>query len=115
MKNEVNRAFVAKKKHVLTFILAASLPLMVMAYESPITEPGADSPTDMYTTTTTGPNHAPGGPNRAAMEEGITGNFDDSPEGGNQGGSPIGAPWILLGFAAAYVGYRLVRRKGAED
>ena len=113
MKNEVNRAFVAKKKHVLTFILAALLPLSLLA-QGGITEPGATEPNSLATTTydnPTGPNHAPGGPNRAVAWDGPSG--QDPGQGEN--GSPVGAPWILLGFAAAYVGYRLVRRKGAED
>ena len=98
------------KNKIKALILAASLPLVMMAYESPVTEPGAENPTDMYTTTT-GPNHAPGGPNRAAMNE--DDDFEEIPDPGNP--QPIGAPWILLGFAAAYATYRLVRRKGVKD
>lgn len=91
------------RKTVLTILFAALLPLGLMAQ---ITEPGATEPNQLYTTTydnPAGPNHAPSGPNR-------TGVFDDSPEGGEQGPSPVGAPWILLGFAAAYAGVRLARK-----
>lgn len=96
------------RNKIKALILAASLPLVMMAYESPVTEPGAENPTDMYTTTTSGPNHAPaGGPHKA----GIVGTGDP----GDADKSPIGTPWILLGFAAAYAAYRLVRRKGVKD
>lgn len=109
MKNEVNRAFVAKKKHVLTLILATLLPLSLLA-QGGITEPGATEPNSLATTTfdnPTGPNHAPaGGPNRTIINTGDPGDADKS---------PIGAPWILLGFAAAYAGYRLVRRKEVKE
>lgn len=95
------------RNKIKALILAASLPLVMMAYESPVTEPGAENPTDMYTTTTSGPNHAPaGGPNRAIVNPGDVDKDENS---------PIGAPWILLGFAAAYAAYRLVRRKGVKD
>lgn len=86
------------KTFILTLFLAAVLP--AFAYEAPITEPGATGVNDMYTTTygtPSGPNH---GPNRvsggAGEQEGV-----DDPFGPNPG-SPVGAPWILLGFAAAY-------------
>ena len=106
------------RNKIKAVILATLLPLSLLA-QGGVTEPGATEPNSLATTTydnPTGPNHAPGGPHRAAMEEGITGNFDDSPEGGTQSEhSPIGAPWILLGFAAAYAAYRLVRRKGVKD
>lgn len=106
------------KKRFLTFLLGLMTTLTLSA-QGGITEVGATSPHSEATTTydmPAGPNHAPGGPNRAAMEEGITGNFDDSAEGGTQSEHyPIGAPWILLGFAAVYAGYRLVRRKGVEE
>lgn len=72
----------------------------MMAYESPVTEPGAGNPADMYTTTSGAPNSAPGGPNRTIVNPNDPG-FQE----------PIGAPWILLGFAAAYAGVRLVRKK----
>lgn len=107
MKNEVNHAFVAKKKHVLTLILATLLPLSLLA-QGGITEPGATEPNSLATTTfdnPTGPNHAPaGGPHKAIVNPNDPGYQE-----------PIGAPWILLGFAAAYAGYRLVRRKGVKD
>ena len=96
------------RNKVLTILLLASLPLVMMAYESPITEPGSENPTDMYTTTT-GPNHAPGGPNKIGNGPVDPGNY--------AGGSPVGAPWILLGFAAAYAGVHLLKRgkKSVED
>ena len=93
------------RNKIKALILAASLPLVMMAYESPVTEPGAENPTDMYTTTTSGPNHAPaGGPHKAIVNPNDPGYQE-----------PVGAPWILLGFAAAYAAYRLVRRKGVKD
>lgn len=106
------------RKTFLTILFAAILPLGLMA-QSNITEPGATNPNQLYTTTydnPIGPNRAGanGGPNRAAMEEG--GNFDDSPEGGTQSEhSPVGAPWALLAFAAAYGAFRLKRRRGIEE
>lgn len=90
------------KTFILTLFLAAALP--ILAYEAPITEPGATGVNDLYTTTYSnpgGPNQAPGGPNRI-------GNGPDNP-GNAAEGSPIGAPWILLGFAAAYGAFRLKR------
>lgn len=102
------------RKTVLTILFAALLPIGLMAQ---ITEPGATEPNQLYTTTYDnpgGPNH---GPNRASMEDtGVTGNFDDSPEGGTQSEhSPVGAPWALLAFAAAYGAFRLIRRRGVEE
>ncbi len=102
------------KKHVLTFLLVASLPLVMMA-QSGITEPGATEPNQLYTTTfdnpsgNSGPNHAPGGPNRNPITQGEIG--DQDPD------SPVGAPWALLAFAAAYAGVRLAKRgkKGVEE
>lgn len=104
------------RKTVLTILFAALLPLGLMAQ---ITEPGATSPNQLYTTTYDnpgGPNRI-GGPNRASTEDtGVTGNFDDSPEGGTQSEhSPVGAPWALLAFAAAYGAFRLIRRRGVEE
>ena len=103
MKNELNQAFVA-------LILAALLPLSLMA-QSGITEPGATEPNQLYTTTLDNPdgsNQTPGGPNRAIINPG---DIDQDPD------SPIGAPWALLAFAAAYAGVRLVKRgkKGVEE
>ena len=94
------------KTLILTLFLAAALPLL--AYEAPITEPGATGVTPMYTT-------AGGGPHRAAMEEGDDTPYNPSDWTGGSGsepgfgdnGSPVGAPWILLGFAAAYGAFRL--------
>ncbi len=90
------------KTFILTLFLAAALPLL--AYEAPITEPGATGVNDMYTTADGnlgGPNHAPSGPNRISGE-------DVNPGGP---GSPVGAPWILLGFAAAYGAFRLKKKE----
>ncbi len=104
------------RKTFLTILFAAMLPLGLMA-QSNITEPGATDPNQLYTTTydnPIGPNRAGanGGPNKAGE------NF-----GGNSGadagyadpGSPIGAPWALLAFAAAYGAFRLKRRRGVEE
>ena len=94
------------KKQVLTLMLATLLPLGLMA-QGNITEPGASEPNQLYTTTYDnpgGPNHAPGGPNR----------IGDGPYDPGQGpaeGSPVGAPWALLAFAAAYGVARVLRRK----
>ena len=85
------------KTFILTLFLAAALPLL--AYEAPITEPGATGVNDMYTTADGnlgGPNH---GPNRATMDDGW---LDPANPGSSDPNSPVGAPWILLGFAAAY-------------
>ncbi len=93
------------KKVFLTFILGALLPFAIMA-QSGITEPGATEPNQLYTTTYDnpgGPNNAPGGPNRI-------GGGADNPGTGPADGSPVGAPWVLLGFAAVYAGVRLVKR-----
>lgn len=94
------------KTLILTLFLAALLPLSLMA-QSNITEPGATNPNQLYTTTydnPSGPNQAPGGPNRASMED----DWLNPADGGySDPGSPIGAPWILLGFAAAYGAFRL--------
>ena len=93
------------KRAYLLILFCAFCAFPMMAYESPITEPGADNPTEMYTTTNAPacPNHAPGGPNKI-------GRPDDYGEG--KEGSPVGAPWVLLGFAAAYgVSVAIKRRK----
>ena len=93
---------------ILTLFLAAILP--VFAYEAPITEPGATGVTPMYTTSGSGPNRAP-------MDEGEDTPYNPSDWTGGSGsepgygdnGSPIGAPWVLLAFAAAYGAFRLKR------
>ena len=95
------------KTFILTLFLAAALPLL--AYEAPITEPGATGVNDLYTTADGnlgGPNHAPSGPNRAIVNPGDIGEQD--PE------YPVGAPWILLGFAAAYGAFRLKKKQKEE-
>ena len=97
------------RKTVLTILFAALLPLGLMAQ---ITEPGATEPNQLYTTTYDnpgGPNHAPGGPNKIGENWG--GNTGSDPGEGQ----PVGAPWILLGFAAAYGAFRLIRRRGVEE
>lgn len=99
------------RKTVLTILFAALLPLGLMAQ---ITEPGATEPNQLYTTTYDnpgGPNHAPGGPNR------IGGDANQSEENpGTQSSQyPIGAPWALLAFAAAYGAFRLKRSRGVEE
>lgn len=97
------------KTFILTLFLAAALPLL--AYEAPITEPGATGVNDLYTTTYSnpgGPNHAPSGPNRTP------GSGADNPGQGPADGSPVGAPWILLGFAAAYGAFRLKKKQKEE-
>lgn len=95
------------RKTVLTILFAALLPIGLMAQ---ITEPGATEPNQLYTTTYDnpgGPNHAPGGPNRI-------GGGPDNP-GDADPHSPVGAPWALLAFAAAYGAFRLIRRRGVEE
>ena len=108
-----------KKKTILTLMLATLLPLGLMA-QGGITEPGARSPKQLYTTT----DDNPGGPNRTGAN-GSTGEETYNPEGwleegGGSGsdagewdknGSPIGAPWALLAFAAAYGVARFARRR----
>lgn len=97
------------RKTVLTILFAALLPLGLMAQ---ITEPGATEPNQLYTTTydnPTGPNHAPGGPNRAPGDD-FGGNSGSDAGQHDVDNFPVGAPWILLAFAAAYAGVRLVRR-----
>lgn len=104
-----------KKKLIVTFILAALLPISLMA-QSNITEPGATDPNQLYTTTydnPSGPNRAGanGGPNRVI---GGNENPDDNQDTQTTPpDTPVGAPWALLAFAAMYGGYRLVRRKRA--
>lgn len=92
-----------KKKTILTLMLATLLPLGLMAQ---ITEPGASEPNQLYTTTYDnpgGPNH---GPNRASMSDD---DFEEIPDPGNP--QPVGAPWALLAFAAAYGVARVLRRR----
>lgn len=99
-----------KKMKFLTFILCTMVALTVSA-QGGITEPGATEPNSLATTTydnPIGPNQAPSGPHRI-------GGGADNPGEGPAEGSPVGAPWVLLGFAAAYAAYRLVRRKAAKD
>lgn len=102
------------KTFILTLFLAAALPLL--AYEAPITEPGATGVNDLYTTTYSnpgGPNRA-GGPNRIG-ETGGTSAGDVQGDPGTAGeGSPVGAPWVLLGFAAAYGAFRLKKKQKEE-
>ena len=98
-----------KKKTILTLMLATLLPLGLMA-QGGITEPGASEPNQLYTTTYDNP----GGPNRAGANGGP--NRAGENWGGNTGsdpgeGQPVGAPWILLGFAAAYGVARFARRR----
>ena len=109
------------RKTFLTILFAALLPLGLMA-QGNITEPGASSPNQLYTTTYDNP----GGPNRAGANGGEeTYNPEGwTEEGGGSGsdagdwdknGSPVGAPWALLAFAAAYGAFRLIRRRGVEE
>ena len=99
------------RKTFLTILFAALLPLGLMAQ---ITEPGATEPNQLYTTTYDnpgGPNH---GPNRAGgfVDPTNPGYVDpnDPPEP-----TPVGAPWALFAFAAAYGAFRLIRRRGVEE
>lgn len=111
MKNEVNRALGAKKKVFLTLILGTMVTLTLSA-QGGITEVGATSPNSEATTTYDNP----GGPNGAPGPNKIGGGATDPGEGPSPG-SPVGAPWILLGLAAAYAGVRLVKRgrRGVEE
>ncbi|MCQ2313125.1 MAG: hypothetical protein MJZ84_06745 [Paludibacteraceae bacterium] len=93
------------KRAYLLILFCAFCAFPMMAYESPITEPGADNPTEMYTTT----NAPAAGPHRISGPAGGQEGLDDP---GEQGPSPVGAPWVLLGFAAAYgVSVAIKRRK----
>lgn len=96
------------KKCVLTLVFGVMVSLSLFA-QGGITEPGATEPNSIATTTydNWGPNHAPGGPNRATQWEGNSG----TEAGYGDPGSPIGAPWVLLGFAAAYAGVRVMKKK----
>ena len=89
---------------ILTLFLAAALPLL--AYEAPITEPGATGVNDLYTTTYSNP----GGPNRAGGPNRNPVNPNDPDPENQDPDYPVGAPWILLGFAAAYGAFRLKKR-----
>ena len=95
------------RKTVLTILFAALLPLGLMAQ---ITEPGATEPNQLYTTTYDNP----GGPNRAGANGGPNRVTEwEGPTGADPGeGQPIGAPWALLAFAAAYGAFRLKRSRG---
>ena len=103
------------KNVILTIVFCCLLPLSLVA-QSNITEPGASDPNQLYTTTLdnpSGPNKAGanGGPNKTG--ENWLGNVGND-AGYAENGSPVGAPWALLAFAAAYGAYatfRLVRRK----
>ncbi|MCQ2076930.1 MAG: hypothetical protein MJZ20_07875, partial [Bacteroidaceae bacterium] len=100
---------------VLTILFAALLPIGLMA-QGNITEPGATSPNQLYTTTYDnpgGPNHAPGGPNRVIGDNMEPDDNQDSQTTPYDG--PVGAPWALLAFAAAYGAFRLIRRRGVEE
>ena len=102
------------RKTFLTILLVALLPLGLMA-QGNITEPGATDPNQLYTTTLdnpTGPNQA-SGPNRVAGGGGY--GSTDNPGQNAAEGSPIGTPWALLAFAAAYGAFRLIRRRGVEE
>lgn len=98
------------KKTFLTILFVALLPLGLMA-QGNITEPGASSPNQLYTTTYDNP----GGPNRIGGPNRVIGgneNPDDNQDTQTTPpDTPVGAPWALLAFAAMYGGYRLVRRK----
>ena len=100
------------RNKIKALILATLLPLSLLA-QGGVTEPGATEPNSLATTTYDnpgGPNRA--GANRAPMEDDW---LNPADPGDGDEGSPIGTPWILLGFAAAYAAYRLVRRKGVKD
>ena len=96
------------KKRFLTFLLGLMTTLALSA-QGGVTEVGATNPnSEASTTYGTEETYDP----QDWVEEGGGSGTD----AGNQDpNSPIGAPWILLGFAAAYVGYRLVRRKGVGE
>lgn len=92
-----------QKTLILSLFLALTLP--VLAYEPPITEPGADNVDPLYTTTT-----PPPGPNRAGNHD-ITDDTGGINPGEAAEGSPVGAPWVLLGLAAVYGAVKLRRRE----
>ncbi len=102
------------KKVFLTFILGTMVTLTLSA-QGGITEIGATSPNSEATTTYDNP----GGPNGAPGPNRISGGATQSEEdpGTQSKRFPVGTPWILLGFAAAYAGVRLVKRgrRGVEE
>lgn len=103
------------RKTVLTILFAALLPIGLMA-QGNITEPGASSPNQLYTTTYDNP----GGPNRIGGPNRVIGDNEDpdSEDHDSQNtppDTPVGAPWALLAFAAAYGAFRLIRRRGVEE
>jgi hypothetical protein len=74
------------------------------AYSSQVTAVGATSAADMGTTTTA--NYSPGRPGQVRK------GFLDPTNPGNQSNeSPIGEPWVLAIFAAAFAAVIAVRRK----
>ena len=99
------------RKIFLTFILGTMVTLTLSA-QGGITEVGATSPNSEATTTYDNP----GGPNGAPGPNKTLGGMGSEDEAGTYG-EPVGAPWILLGFAAAYAGVRLVKRgrRGVEE
>lgn len=106
-----------KRAYLLIFICAiCAFPMM--AYESPITEPGAGSPTSMYRTAGSGPHRDP--VNSGTGSEQTIDPQDWLDDGGGSGSdagdwdkynSPVGAPWVLLGFAAAYGASVAIKRR----
>ena len=98
------------KKCILTLVLGVMVTLSLFA-QGGITEPGATEPNSIATTTydNWGPNQ---GPNRSSQNPPPTWNgLRGTDAGYSDNGSPIGAPWILLGFAAAYAGVRVMKKK----
>ena len=82
-------------------------------YRSTIYAPGAtgvsEAPESAYPYGNNGgPANAPAGPHRSVGQPG-TGQGTDP--GSGDPDSPIGAPWILLLFTMAYVGWRVARTK----
>ena len=100
------------EKKILTLILGTMVTLTLSA-QGGITEIGATSPNSEATTTYDNP----GGPNGVPGPNKTWGGGSGTDAGYNDPGSPVGAPWILLGFAAAYAGVRLVKRgrRGVEE
>ena len=76
------------------------------AYSSQVTAVGATQAADMGTTTSA--NQAPGRPGS------IRRGFDTGGETGKSTESPIGEPWVLAIFAAAFAGVIALRRKAME-
>ena len=80
------------------------------AYSSQVTAVGATAAPSEATTTSS---YAPGRPGNIRRTEVNTGDFDGTgdPETGQSSQSPIGEPWVLAIFAAAFAAVIAVRQR----